>query len=113
MQIIGVQVVRDQIVKSSFEYLGELSLDSHRVVVHRDDSVNTCEPEHLGIEPRRERLAIELLQILDVAIEMGSALAVPRPPILCAIEEIGLDEHYRCRTIVLGCSGDEQVPHRK
>ena len=83
------------------------------MVVHGDHSIHAGELEHLGVETSRKRLPIELLEVFVVSWEMGLAVVLLGATILCAVEEVGLDEHYRGSAVVLRRTSDQHVAHRK
>ena len=84
------------------ERLEEEVLHRLAVVVDRDDGVDACGLQELGVEVGTEWLAVELLEVLDVAGVGRVAMLRAGAAVLRREEEVGLDEDDFFGSVVLG-----------
>ena len=110
LDVVGVDVGRDQVVEVAFENFVEEVLHLDAVVVHRHHGIDTGLLQEFGVEEAREGLAVELLQVDVRAVLFEFANAV-RAAVLGAVEQVGFNEHHLLGTVVLGGAGQNAVAH--
>ena len=110
LDVVGVDVGRDEVVEVTFENFAEEVLHLDAVVVHRHHGIHTGLLQKFGVEEAREGLAVELLQVDVRAVLLERANAV-RATVLCAVEQVGFHEHHLLGTVVLRGAGQNAVAH--
>ena len=94
LDVVGVNVRRDQVVEVAFENFVEEVLHLDAVVVAGDNGIDASSLQKLGVEEARECLAVELLEV-DVRAILFEFTDAVRAAILGAVEEVRFNLQLR------------------
>ena len=110
LDVVGVNVRRDQVVEVAFENFVEEVLHLDAVVVASDNGIDTGGLQKLGVKEARESLTVELFKVDIRAVLFEFANAV-RAAVLGAVEEVRFNQHDLFGTVVLGGASEDAVAH--
>ncbi len=110
LDVVGIDVGRNQVVEMTFENFAEEVLNLDAVVVDSHHGIDTSLLQEFGVEEARECLAVKLLEVNIRAILFKFANAV-RAAVLGAIEKVRFHEHDLFGTVVLCGAGQNTVAH--
>ena len=112
LDVVRVNVRRDQIMEVSFENIGEELLHLDAVVMNGNDRIHPGSLEELRVKEGSERLAVKLAEVGDVTVLLQFAEAV-RTAVLSTVKEVGFNEDHAVRAIVLRRAGEDAGAHRE
>ena len=111
LDVVGVNVRRDQVVEVAFKNFVEEVLHLDAVVVAGDNGIDTSSLQKLGVKEARECLAVELLEV-DVRAILFEFTDAVRAAVLGAVEEVRFNQDDLFCTIILSGAGQDEVTHR-
>ena len=112
LDVVRIDVRRNQVVEVTFENIGEELLHLDAVVVDGDNRVHAGSLEELRVKKGSERLAVKLAEVGNVTVLLKFAEAV-RTAVLGTVKEIGFDEDHAVCAIVLRRTGEDAGAHRE